>query len=156
MADYARAELLRDLRAQTHRSREYVAAEVGVTTKTLYEWENGGKIKWENAKKLAAFYGVDPEVLVARDIPERAASDAPTTQLDRIEAKLDALLAMATGNEIAEPPGEVIVRAIEDQLGTNNAPSPTAAGTTDATPPATAPAPAPARGKRHTAKRRAG
>ena len=67
MADYARAERLRELRDAVHMSREKVAAEIGVTTKTLYAWENGGSIRWENAKKLGEFYGVDPEGLVSRE-----------------------------------------------------------------------------------------
>jgi transcriptional regulator with XRE-family HTH domain len=68
MADYARAERLRELRDGIHWSREKVAGEIGVTTKTLYAWENGGSIRWENAKKLAAFYKVDPESLVSREL----------------------------------------------------------------------------------------
>lgn len=104
MADYARAERLRDLREETHLSREKVAGEIGVTTKTLYAWENGGSIRWENAKKLAAFYGVDPESLVTRELIEAANDEAPATirdQLNRIERnqidladKLDVITAL--------------------------------------------------------------
>jgi transcriptional regulator with XRE-family HTH domain len=96
MADYARAERLRELRSATHLSREKVAGEIGVTTKTLYEWENGGKIRWPNAKKLAAFYGVEPEGLVSRDIPppEAAATvNGDVSDLVILQRKVDRLLA---------------------------------------------------------------
>jgi transcriptional regulator with XRE-family HTH domain len=99
MADYARAERLRELRAATHMSRENVANEIGVTTKTLYEWENGGKIRWENAQKLAAFYTdklsvtVTAEELVSRELIEPTTPVGGVSQLDRIEAKLDAIIA---------------------------------------------------------------
>lgn len=93
MADFARAELLRDLRHAAHLSRESLAHEVGVSTKTIYSWENGGGIQWHNALKIAAFFHVDPESLVARDPPPAAATPtAGETQLDRIEGKLDQAL----------------------------------------------------------------
>lgn len=90
MADFARAERLQKLRAATHQSREQIAAEIGVTAKTLYSWEHGGKIKWPNAVKIADFYGVDPESLVSRDIT--ATGSAEPSQLDRIEEALEDLL----------------------------------------------------------------
>lgn len=103
MADFARAELLRDLRHAAHLSRESLAHEVGVSTKTIYSWENGGGIQWHNALKIAAFFHVDPESLVARDPPPAAATPtAGETQLDRIEGKLDQALAAL---ERLDPPG---------------------------------------------------
>lgn len=104
MADYARAERLRELREASHLSREKVASEIGVSTKTLYAWENGGSIRWENTKKIAAFYEVEPESLVSRELVEPAASSengsAPAdvdpaalqAQLNRIEDMLTVLL----------------------------------------------------------------
>lgn len=89
MTDYARGERLQQLRAglEPRLSREKVAAEIGVSTKSLYEWENNnGAIKDKNAQALAKFYGVDKNTLVTRDaegMPEWAR---------RIEWKLDALL----------------------------------------------------------------
>jgi transcriptional regulator with XRE-family HTH domain len=94
MADYARAEKLRELRDAAHLSQEHVAHEVGVSTKTIRSWEHGGKIRWENAKRLGAFYGVDAEELVSRDIATMPAALEPEAgQLDRIEAKLNRILA---------------------------------------------------------------
>ena len=88
MADFARAERFLQLREGTHLSRERVAQEIGVTTRTVYAWETGGKIKWENAIKAAAFYGVDAESLVSRDVPE-GVGVPEETQLDRIEDMLE-------------------------------------------------------------------
>lgn len=93
MADYARAEKLRELRAATHLSQEHVAHEVGVSTKTIRSWESGGKIRWENAKRLGAFYGVDAEELVSRDIAPLVDAPVQQPQLDRIEQKVNRLLA---------------------------------------------------------------
>jgi transcriptional regulator with XRE-family HTH domain len=103
MADFARAERLRELRKDTHLSREKVAGEIGVTTKTLYSWENGGSIRWHNAQKLAAFYGVDPESLVSREFSE--AVGVSESQLDRIEAKLDRLVSLLEPPEVEPLPG---------------------------------------------------
>lgn len=69
MTDFARGDRLLELREQRRMSRESVAHEIGVTTKSLYEWEKrSGPIKFVNAEKLAAFYDLDdPEQLVTRD-----------------------------------------------------------------------------------------
>lgn len=91
MADFARGEELRRLRDERHLSQEDAAYEIGVSVKTVRSWEHGGKIKWENAQRVAKFYAVDPESLVSRDLPV----DRPD-QLHRIEqaiAELHAELA---------------------------------------------------------------
>lgn len=119
MADYARGELLRELREARHESQEYVAHELGVTTKTVRVWEGGGKIRWANAKKVGKYYGRDPEELVSREIPDTpdlmGSPNGNSTQLDRIEARLDALLKHF---QIAWPepeiPGEDLQRALDD------------------------------------------
>lgn len=98
MTDFVRGERLRSLREARHLSQEAVAFELRVSTKSVRAWEHGGKIRWKNAKALAAFYGVDPEGLVTR---EELDGDAPDVlgvlgspdQLARIEGKLDQLLA---------------------------------------------------------------
>lgn len=93
MADYAKGQVLRELRKRDGRSRETIASELGVTTKTLYSWENDGGIKTENAKKLARLYGIeDYTTLVSRD------EDAGD-QLDRIEGKLDRLLELLSSDD---------------------------------------------------------
>lgn len=92
MADFARAERLLELRTARHLSRERAALEIGVSSKTLYAWEHGSKIQWDNAKRAAAFYGVDPESLVSREID--GLPEGEPNQLDRIEAKLDEILSL--------------------------------------------------------------
>ena len=92
MADYARSEELRRLREKRHWSQETAAHEIGVTTRTLREWEKGGAIKWVNAKRAGRTYGVDPERLVSREqVNDPDEAEAPATDDER-----DLLLAMQT------------------------------------------------------------
>jgi transcriptional regulator with XRE-family HTH domain len=97
MADYARAEQLRELRAEAHLSQEAVAHEIGVSVKSVRTWEAGGKIRWPNAQKLGALYGVDPKTLVSRSkepgTPDLMESLNGSGPLDQINAKLDAIIA---------------------------------------------------------------
>ena len=92
MSDYARGEHIRDLRDRRHLSQEDVAHEVGVSTKTIRLWEKGGAIKWENAKRLAAFYEVEPDKLVTREATDLALTVADLERLKRIEETLDEIL----------------------------------------------------------------
>lgn len=85
MADYARGQRLVALRG--HRSQEDVAYELGVSAKSLRAWEHGGKIRWENAKRVGAFYGIDPETLVTRE-----EADEETPDLLGISPSIDAQL----------------------------------------------------------------
>lgn len=88
MADYAKGDVLLELRKKTGLTREKAAAELGFTTKTLFTWEkeNGG-IRPDNARKLAEFYGIeDPSTLLT-------STEDGGDQLDRIEQKLDTILA---------------------------------------------------------------
>jgi transcriptional regulator with XRE-family HTH domain len=108
MSDYARGEHIRDLRERRHLSQEDVAHEVGVSTKTIRLWEKGGAIKWENAKRLAAFYEVEPDKLVTReeaDLPGTSLTVADVERLRRIEEKLDELLERGTAEPEPNPAG---------------------------------------------------
>jgi transcriptional regulator with XRE-family HTH domain len=91
MADYARGDRLLELRAERRISRERLAGELGVTTKSVYAWEKrNGAIKWENALKVADFYGVDPGEVATREPEDLTPAYA---NLRRLEAKVDLLLA---------------------------------------------------------------
>lgn len=79
MADFARGQLLVELRDARHLNQEDAAHEIGVSTKSLRAWEHGGKIRWPNAERVGAFYGIDPERLVSRT--EDGASREPTPDL---------------------------------------------------------------------------
>jgi transcriptional regulator with XRE-family HTH domain len=104
MADFARGELLIQLREGRHLSQEDAAHEVGVSVKSLRAWEHGGKIRWPNAKRVAGFYNVDPERLVSREEPDAETPELMDTlngdmpeqelraQLTEINDKLDAIL----------------------------------------------------------------
>lgn len=117
MADFARGELLRDLRKSRHLSQDEAAHEIGVTERTLRAWERGGKIKWPNAKKAGAFYNVDPESLVQRDQRPAAlvAESEERDQLDRIEGRLEALLAQLSTRDDAL---DLLARALGVDLPT--------------------------------------
>jgi DNA-binding XRE family transcriptional regulator len=99
MADFVRGEQLVKLRG--HVSQEKAASEIGVSAKSLRAWEKGGSIRWYNAEKLAAYYEVAPESLVIHEsvLSTNGAPDlmgalaSPTSQLDRVEAMLEAIMA---------------------------------------------------------------
>jgi DNA-binding XRE family transcriptional regulator len=76
MADFARGQLFTDLREGRHLNQEDAAHEIGVSVKSLRAWEHGGKIRWPNAKRAGAFYKVDPERLVSREVPEASDESA--------------------------------------------------------------------------------
>lgn len=127
MADYARGERLRELREAKHASQETVAFEVGVSTKTLRAWEHGGKIRWENAKRLAGYFGEDPEVLVARETPAPDDPAAPLTQLDRIECQVNELHELLLGEDAATG-AERLVGLADRLLQAAGSPPSTSAG----------------------------
>lgn len=111
MADQARGELLRQLREKRRLSQEDAAHEIGVTSKSLRTWEKGGPIKWDNAKAVGLFYGVDAEELVTRELVEPAVSTGPVlgykaedvVRAERMEAKLDAILKALKITEWLDP-----------------------------------------------------
>lgn len=121
MAEYAKGAVLRELRAKTGLSRERVAAEIDVTTKSLYSWENDGGIKRAHADRLAKFYGVeDPGTLVRR-------TEEAGDQLDRLEAKLDAIIAhlgirTITPSEVADVVEAEAQRHVERRSRSGKAP----------------------------------
>jgi transcriptional regulator with XRE-family HTH domain len=65
MADLARGERIKGLREERHLTQPAVAEAVGVTLRAYQAWEGTGGLRWENAKKLAAFFDVDPHELWA-------------------------------------------------------------------------------------------
>ena len=110
MADYAKAEVLRELAAQhpDRPTQQAIADVAGVSLRAAQDWYAGKGINFEHAKRIAAFYGVDPESLVTRDADEAqqahlALKPGPEMQgqLDRIEAELrdtNALLRLVASN----------------------------------------------------------
>lgn len=93
MADFARGERLKQLRDARHLSQEDAAHEIGVSVKTLRSWEKGAGIRWRNAQSVAAFYGVEPESLVSRELPEPSELPHPDDRIADLEDRLVELLA---------------------------------------------------------------
>lgn len=128
MADYAKGDVLRELRSNKRMSREDVAHAVGVTPKSLYAWEKtNSAIKWENAKRLARFYDVEPDSLVTRDADE-AAGLPSRAQMDRIENQvikngrlLNALLIQLLGDD--EETMQILLTAAETTAADNAEPA---------------------------------
>lgn len=56
---------LREARERTGLSREKVAAQVGITSKTLERWEKGAPAKRYIVDQLAVIYGVKSERIAA-------------------------------------------------------------------------------------------
>jgi transcriptional regulator with XRE-family HTH domain len=107
MSDFARGEEIKRLRKTKGLSRENLAGELGVTTKSVYAWErhNGG-IQGRNAAKLATFFDVDVESLVVREETiQRLIANGVTDpdQIDRMEIKLDWIIARLTGGDEGLP-----------------------------------------------------
>lgn len=81
----ARIKELREPRPQ-----QAIADKVGVSLRAYQAWEAGGGISWENLEQLAKALGVTEEYLLYGEAGDRART---STQLQRIETKLDALTA---------------------------------------------------------------
>lgn len=85
------------------RPQPVIADEVGVRLRTYQHWEEGdGGISWENLEKLAEVHGVTTNwLLYGEQTP-----GTPEGQLDRIEGKLDELLALALEQELEQAAGQ--------------------------------------------------
>lgn len=91
-ADAERGERIKWLRDEKlHLTQEAMADKVGITLRGFQEWEAGGGIKWENAKKLAKIGGVTPDWIMSGDREETPdLLGASPSQMDRIESDLAA------------------------------------------------------------------
>lgn len=95
MADLERGLRVKGLREAAHLTQEAIADELGVTLRGYQEWEAGGGIKWDNAKKLAKFHDVDTEFLMngPRDETPDLLGAHDGSQLDRLEKQVTDLTA---------------------------------------------------------------
>lgn len=78
---------IKDLRGKM--PQQVIADRVGVTLRAYQAWEAGGGIAWANYERLAEALGVTEEYILYGE----SGKSNPSTQLDRIEAKLDLILA---------------------------------------------------------------
>lgn len=107
-ADEARAQRIRALKERhPELTWRYIAEACGVTERAAVAWGRTGGIAYPNVKKLATLFisageNIDADYLWRGDLAAEAEPSVPDTnnvpQLDRIEAKLDALFgALADG-----------------------------------------------------------
>lgn len=90
-------ERIKELRGP--RPQPHVADQVGVTLRAYQAWEAGESgLAWANLRKLAEFFGVSENYLLYGS--EEPAG--PSDQLQRIEEKLDRLLAQWAVRETEE------------------------------------------------------
>lgn len=102
---------LRELREQNALSQEDAASRVGITLRQWQRWETGESEPYKrNLLRLASAF--DVHVGYFFDTPDR---DGEPSQMDRIEAKVDRLVAqinLVLGDEgLPEPQGELGRRA---------------------------------------------
>lgn len=85
---------IRELRGR--RPQPTVADAVGVTLRAYQAWEAGDSgIAWDNLVKLAEHFGVSEDYIEYGE----SGRSGPSTQLDRIEEKLDILIATLQGKD---------------------------------------------------------
>ena len=86
-----RGERLRQLREARGLTIEDAAHEIGVSTKTLWNWETGHGIKRPNLKRVAGFYKVEIQWLEHGETPDLMESldgqPDVQVQLNRMEAR---------------------------------------------------------------------
>lgn len=79
---------IRDLRNASPQTNRSIADYVGVGERAVAQWVAGGGIAWENAKKVAELFGVDPQwIWTGRD--EGQALSGDSDRLARIEEVLE-------------------------------------------------------------------
>lgn len=84
---------LRRLRQRRGLSQQAAASEIGCSIKSIQNWETGAKIPGPQSLRLLARYYGQPVEQLAAYIPDYGTEGPPRSQLERIEAKLDRLLA---------------------------------------------------------------
>jgi hypothetical protein len=99
-----------------------MADQVGVTLRAYQRWEAGDGIRWDNLERLAELHGVSTNWLLYGD--ERP--EGSRSQLDRMEAMLEEVLALL---QDAAPPGP------EGELGRRVAKRPPSGGDHQRKPP---------------------
>lgn len=94
MADLERGDRIKALRDGLHLTQPVVADRVGVTLRGYQEWEAGGGIQWENAKRLAKALRTSPDYIMSGEpqaTPDTLRALEPTSlaHLDQIVARLE-------------------------------------------------------------------
>jgi transcriptional regulator with XRE-family HTH domain len=123
MEDYRRevGNRIRRLREAREMSQEDLAHEAGLSTKTISRWENGrhegGR---DNVRKVAKALGVEPGDILGEPPAPFALGlngDGRGDQLDRIEQKLDNILAILDPNPAGEEVERLSAEVAADESG---------------------------------------
>ena len=88
--DRQRGARIRALREQGSMGREEMAPKLGVSVKTLYNWEKGHEINPQNLRALAKFFDVTVDYIRGGELPT---PDLLGVQEDIVVGKLDEILA---------------------------------------------------------------
>lgn len=85
---------IEELRASRGFKQQYIADRVGVQLRTYQLWQAGAITPGqENLEKLAEVFCVTPQFILRGETPDLSLPEDQLSQLDRIEAKLDAIQA---------------------------------------------------------------
>jgi hypothetical protein len=109
-ADAERAERIRGLKDQRpDLTWARIADAVGVTERSAHGWRKTGAMSYEHAKKLATFLDIDLDWLWRgpHETPDLMGAISPAGQLDRLEGKIDQLLALALEQELKDAASRV-------------------------------------------------
>lgn len=131
-ADQDRADRIRTLKTEhPEYTWQVIADRVGVSLRAAQSWQETGGIAYENAKKLAELWDEDLDYImrgVRRGAGDLMGALNSETRDDRLERKLDALLAHF-GLSLEEEPEETIERELEaDDQSSSSPPGSSASG----------------------------
>ena len=109
---------IKQLRLQATRSQLQVANALHVTPRAYQLWESGrGDIATENLTRLARYLGTTPDFIrygvMKRERPQALGTADEPSQLDRIEDKLDQILAVLKEDTAAD----AVAAELEDLPG---------------------------------------
>ena len=126
----AQGNRLAELRALARVSQETAAHKIGVSTRAYREWELGrGGFSDDNIKAAAHYFGTTPDY-IEYGVIRRKRSETPdlgNAVLDRIEDKLDQILALLTpapGEKVAVELEERLPRRLDEAVGSQKPPVP--------------------------------
>jgi transcriptional regulator with XRE-family HTH domain len=97
MGDYERGLRIKELREGRHLTQPALADRVGVTLRAYQEWEAGGGIQWDNAKRLAKALCVTPDFVMNGQKPDtprvlNGLNSETRETLERLEANQETIL----------------------------------------------------------------
>lgn len=95
--DRQRGARIRQLREERSLGREELAPKLGVSVKTLYNWEKGNELNPGNLRSLAKFFNVTVDYIRAGELPTPDllhAHNGQPDRLDQLEDRMEYLIAL--------------------------------------------------------------